>query len=128
MTNIQKVKADLKHHRHLAVWQKAMALAEEVFRVSRSLPATERFGMTQQMRSAAISIPANIAEGKGRTQPRDFARFISIARGSAYELDTYFVLAQRCRYLSTEALAPMEEKLDEIRRMLTGLLRRLTPL
>lgn len=84
--------------------------------------------MTQQMRSAAISIAANIAEGKGRTQPRDFARFIGIARGSAYELDTYVLLAQRFSYLRGEEVAAIEKLLEEIRRMLTGLLRRLTPI
>ena len=103
-------------------------LAAEVFQLARALPSVERFDMTQQMRSAAISIAANIAEGKGRTQPRDFARFIGIARGSAYELDTYLVLAERFRYLKPEQLASADKLLEEIRRMLTGLLRRLTPM
>jgi four helix bundle protein len=128
MTNNQKPNREVKHHRQLDVWQKAMTLAVEVFQVARALPTVERFGMAQQMRSAAVSIAANIAEGKGRTQPRDFARFIGIARGSAYELDTYLVLAQRFKYLAAGEVARAEELLEEIRRMLTGLLRRLTPL
>jgi len=128
MTNNQKPKREVKHHRQLDVWQKAMGLALEVFQIARALPTVERFGMAQQMRSPAVSIAANIAEGKGRTQPRDFARFIGIARGSAYELDTYLVLAQRFKYLGAGEVAHAEELLEEIRRMLTGLLRRLTPL
>lgn len=128
MTNNQKRSREVKYHRQLDVGQKAMTLAAEVFQISRALPTVERFGMTQQMRSAAISIAANIAEGKGRTQPRDFARFIGIARGSAYELDTYVLLAQRFSYLRGEEVAAIEKLLEEIRRMLTGLLRRLTPI
>jgi len=79
------------------------------------------------MRNAATSIAANIAEGKGRTQRRDYARFVGIARGSAYELDTYVVLTQRLDYLQPRDIADTEQILDEVRRMLTGLLRRLTP-
>jgi four helix bundle protein len=117
-----------KHHRELEVWEIAMDLTAEVYRVTRRVPASERFGLTQQMRSAAVSIAANIAEGKGRTQPRDYARCIGIARGSAYELDTYIALTQRLEYLRAEDLASSEKLLGSVSRMLTALLRRLTPL
>jgi four helix bundle protein len=116
-----------KHHRQLAVWDKANDLVAQVYRVTRGLPSSERFGLTQQMRSAAVSVAANIAEGKGRGHPRDYARFIAIARGSAYELDTYVLLTQRLGYLRSEDVADIDRSLDEVRRMLTGLLRRLTP-
>ena len=102
MKPIEKAIAGPKHHRQLVVWDKAIDLAAEVCRVCRALPPFERYGITQHMRSAAVSIAAKIAEGKGRTQPRDYARFIAIARGSAYELDTYVVLTQRLKYLRTE--------------------------
>ena len=80
------------------------------------------------MRCAAVSIAANIAEGKGGSQPRDFAGFVAIARGSAYDLDTYLELSQRLNYLPSDQTSNADELLDEIRRMLTALLRRLTPL
>jgi len=77
------------------------------------------------METASVSIAANIAEGKGRNQPRDFARFLAIARGSARELDTYFVVSRRFNYLTDQDLAEAERLLDEIMRMLTTLIRRL---
>ncbi|MEW5918231.1 MAG: four helix bundle protein [Gemmatimonadota bacterium] len=95
MKQTQKGSELLRDHRQLEVWGIAIDLTAEVFRLTRKLPAHERFSLTQQMRSAAVSIAANIAEGKGRTQARDYARFIGIARGSAYELDTYLVATQR---------------------------------
>lgn len=103
-------------------------MAVESYRAALALPATERFGLAQQMREAAVSIPANIVEGKGRNQPRDFARFLAIARGSARELDTYFVLAQRLEYLRVEQVVTAEKLLDEVGRMLTTLMRRVAPL
>jgi four helix bundle protein len=128
MTPTHKTSGLLKDHRQLEVWGIAIGLAAEVYRVTRKLPAYERFGLTQQMRTAAVSIAANIAEGKGRTQPRDYARFVGIARGSAYELDTYIVLSNRLGYLRAEEVEKSDELLGSVRRMLTALLRRLTPL
>ena len=115
-------------HRELVVWQKAVDLAVEVNQLLRKLPADERFGLALQMRSAAVSIASNVSEGKGRYQRRDFARFVSIARGSARELDTHFVIAKRSNYVRATDLTVAENILDEIGRMLTALLRRLTPL
>ena len=105
-----------------------MDLAEEVYRLSRSLPASERFGLTLQMRTAAVSIPSTIAEGKGRNRPRDYARFLAMARGSARELDTHFGLAKRFQFVRADDLSVAAGLLDEVQRMLTALLRRLTPL
>jgi S23 ribosomal protein. len=115
-------------HRDLIVWQKAMDLAEEVYRASGGLPASERFGLVHQMRTAAVSIASNIAEGKGRNQPRDYARFLAMARGSARELDTHLGIARRLKYLRDDSPAVAEQLLDEVGRMLTALMRRLTPL
>jgi four helix bundle protein len=115
-------------HRSLIVWQKAVLLAVEVVRIGRLLPSAECFGFVQQMRSAAISIAANIAEGKGRATRREYARFLVIARGSAREVDTYLELIRGLAYASDEQLAPAEQLVGEILRMLTAILRRLTPL
>ena len=115
-------------HHELIVWQKSIDLAFETYRLAHALPAAERFGLAQQMRVAAVSIAANIAEGKGRNQPRDYGRFLSIARGSARELDTHFVLAHRLEYLASQDLAVAAGLLDEVGRMLTTLMRRIAPL
>lgn len=96
-----------------------MDLAVEAYRLAILLPKIEQFGLAAQIRSAASSVPANIAEGCGRGTTRDFIRFIDIARGSAQELDSHFELALRLEYLpSTEAI---RGQIDEIRRMLNGL-------
>jgi four helix bundle protein len=96
-------------HHELIVWQKSVDLAVETCRAARLLPAVERFGLAAQLRGAAVSIAGNIAEGKGRNQPRDYARFLAMARGSARELDTYFVIARRLDYLRREDLLVAED-------------------
>jgi four helix bundle protein len=113
-------------HRELIVWQRAMSLAER-FSVSPDYCQRERFALASQMRRAAVSIPANIAEGKGRSKRADFARFLAIARGSARELDTYLELSARLQFLKARQLEPAQGLLDEVARMLTVMLRRLTP-
>ena len=105
-----------------------MKLAVDVRSIARRLPAEERFELAKQMRGAAISIAATIAEGKGRTTRAECARFIAIARGSARELDTYFELVQRLGCVTAPELRYARQLLDEIERMLTALLRRLNPL
>jgi four helix bundle protein len=115
-------------HRDLIVWQKAMTLAVEVNMLSRRLPADERYELARQMRTAALSIAANIAEGKGRNRRPDYARFIAVARGSARELETIVELTRRLAYLDQEETQNVEQLIDEVSRMLTVLLRRLTPL
>jgi four helix bundle protein len=82
-------------HRNLKVWEEAMKLVEHVYRVSRSFPKEEIFGLTVQMRRAAISVPANIAEGAARSGTKELARFVSIAIASLSELDTHIEIARR---------------------------------
>lgn len=105
-----------------------MLLAVEVSVLSRRLPNAERYELARQMRSAALSIAANIAEGKGRNRRADYARFIAIARGSARELETILEVAKRLGYLQDGDTRTADALLDEVGRMLTTLLRRLNPL
>jgi four helix bundle protein len=86
--------------RDLVVWQKGIALAREVYRITKSFPNNEQFGLTSQMRRAAVSIPSNIAEGQARHTTQEFIRFISHAEGSVAELDTQFVLAMELDFCS----------------------------
>jgi four helix bundle protein len=117
-----------RFHRDLIVWQKAMLLAEEVYRLAGRLPRQERFGMAAQLRSAAVSVAANIAEGNGRSKRGDYARFLTIARGSARELDTHLELSVRLHLANQRDVATARALVDEVCRMLTAMLRRLDPM
>ncbi len=102
----------------LKVWQKSMDFTAMIYRTTKAFPKDERFGLVSQMRRAAISIPSNIAEGKGRSD-RDFARFLLQARGSGWELETQLQLALRLGYLSAEQFSGLREELGEIGKMLS---------
>jgi four helix bundle protein len=108
------------------VWQKAMDLAVEVYRLSASFPADERFRLTAQVTRAAVSVPANIAEGNSRATKKDYAHFVSIARGSLAETETFLLLALRLRYLDEAQAAPAFALASEVGRMLTSLRSRLS--
>ena len=93
---------DMSNYRELAVWRKSHSVALDVYRVSLELPKTERYGLQAQMRRAAVSIGSNLAEGSGRASDRDFARFVSIAIGSASELEYQLELAEDLDFLERE--------------------------
>lgn len=115
-----------RSYRDLVVWQKAMDVAVEVYRLAARLPRAEIFGLRAQLTRAAASVPANIAEGKARSGAREFAHFLSIARGSLAETETFLVLATRLGYLAEAPVASVLTATNEIERMLTTLYRRLT--
>jgi four helix bundle protein len=104
----------------LDVWHKTIAFAGLIYRVSKSFPADERFGLTNQIRRAAVSISSNIAEGSARS-PADFAKFIGYASGSAYEVVTQATIARNEGILSLVDYAQLYRDADEISRMLSGL-------
>ncbi len=111
----------IKTFRDLIAWQKVMTLTKVIYTVTMKFPAIEQFGLTSQMRRAAISIPSNIAEGYGRGSQPDFARFLKIARGSLMELQTQVMLAEELGYLpSSNDAQPVLEETD---RVLQGLIR-----
>lgn len=107
--------------KELKVWQKGRALVKEVYLSTLSFPKEELFGMTSQMRRAAVSIPANIAEGCGRNSDADFSRFLDIANGSAFELETLVILSYDLELLSQSDFDKFESRLDEIQKMIFGL-------
>lgn len=108
----------------LKVWQKSMDLVEMSYRLSSRLPLDERFGLISQIRRAATSIPANIAEGFGRWNARDFARFAAIASGSLRELETHLMIVQRLGYLDNSAVELALHAADELSKMLYQMRRR----
>ncbi len=111
----------LRDHQKLEVWQRAMTLAEECYRTTRGFPKEEMFGLTSQIRRAAVSIPANIAEGQGRYYTKEFLKHISVARGSLKELETHLILSQRIGLLEAAPLDALLCLTDEISRMISGL-------
>ena len=106
----------------LSVWQLSMDLACEIYKAIRVLPIEERFGLSDQMRRAAISIPSNIAEGQRRNSDKEFIHFLSISRGSAAELQTQLILCNRLEYLKEEYIIEIISQLESIDRMLVGLI------
>src|SRR5439155_18249577 len=111
-------------YRDLLVWQKAIALVTEIYRATRSFPKEEVYGLTSQMRRAAVSIPSNIAEGQARLTKGEFRQFLGQAKGSLAELDTQLVIAQHLGFLADSE--PLSGRLSEVGRMLNGLIASLT--
>jgi four helix bundle protein len=103
-----------------------MTLIEEVYRLSDAFPTREQFGITSQLRRACVSIAANIAEGHSRGTRKEYAHFISIARGSLAEVETYLILAGRLKLSNREGLTPIWQLAQEVSKMLTALHHKLT--
>jgi len=110
-----------KPHTRLEAWKIAMDLVEETYRITEHFPAQEKFGLTSQMRRAAVSIPSNLAEGAARDSQKEFARFLSIARGSLSELDTQREIAIRIGFLKHQNNSKMSELLERTSKLITGL-------
>ncbi len=115
--------APIKSHRDLIVWQKAMDLVEAVYEGTASFPREETYALTSQIRRAVVSVPANIAEGQGRRLRKEYLYFLANSRGSLWELDTHLEIAQHLRYLSREKYSNLKNQLDEVARILNGLMR-----
>ena len=116
----------MKDFKDLRVWEKSYALALAVYEASRSFPREEIYGLTSQMRRAAVSVGANIAEGCGRRSDGEFARFLQIARGSASELEFHLMLARDLKVLTVDRYQELEKRLVEVQRMLTSLVSSVT--
>jgi len=115
----------VKTYRDLIVWQKAMVLVTEIYKVSKSFPRREDYGLTSQLRRCAVSIPSNIAEGYGRHSRNEYVRFLQIASGSLYELQTQMEISANLEYLKKDDFERLYEMTREIERMLSSLIRRL---
>jgi len=107
----------------VVAWQKAMVLATEVYRVTDTFPPREIYGLTRQVRNAALSVPSNIAEGKGRQTKRDYVQFLYRARASLLETETQLEVARNVRFLAPDVFAAINEQAAEVGRVLNGLIR-----
>lgn len=117
--------ASILNYRQLIVWQKAMTLARDVYRTSARLPIRERYGLTQQVRRAAVSVPSNIAEGQGRMSTGDYVRFLAIARGSLHETETLLLLSVDLKFLDPSELTTAMGLIQECSKMLAVMIRKL---
>lgn len=117
--------AATRSHRDLKVWQMALDVTETLYRITADWPKHEQYGMVSQVRRAAVSVPANIAEGAGRRTPGEFVHFVGIARGSLAELETLLILAQRIGYIEEPTYRALADELFELGRMASGLMRSL---
>ena len=116
----------VKSYQELIVWQKAMQLVEEVYRLARMLPKAELFALSDQMRRAAVSIPSNIAEGQARNSTKEFVNFLSISRGSTAELETQLIICVRLKFLTPSQTEAALNLCGEVGRMLNALIGRLS--
>ncbi|MDR2861886.1 MAG: four helix bundle protein [Syntrophobacterales bacterium] len=110
------------YYKDLIVWQKAMELTQEIYRLAKQLPQEELFSLSDQMRRAAVSIPSNIAEGQNRNSSKEFLNFLSIARGSRAELETQLQICVKVGYLADKDILEAAQLLSEIGKMLGSLI------
>ena len=111
----------MRPHEKLDVWKKSIDFVVKVYKVTEAFPKDEKFGLTSQLRRAAVSIPANIAEGAARRSDKEFAHFLSNSQGSASEVETELLISTKLSFLPDAEYKDLSIALDEIGRMLTGL-------
>jgi len=115
-----------KHYKDLLVWQKGMNLAKLVYKLTMRFPSEERYGLTSQMRRAAVSVPSNIAEGQARRSTNEFMQFLSVAEGSLAELDTQLSLSVELAFATYSDVEAALKEIDELQKMLVALKRKLS--
>ena len=116
----------VKSYRDLLIWQKGIALVKDIYEITKKFPKYERFILINQILRAAISIPSNIAEGQARHYSKEFRQFLYMALGSLAELDTQLTIAVELKYITNENLNGIGEKIVELRKMIMGILSKLT--
>jgi four helix bundle protein len=115
----------MRPHQKLEAWSKAIDLVTDVYKSTERFPKEERYGLTGQIRRAAVSIPANLAEGAGRRSQKEFSHFLSNSQGSASELETELIIANKLGYLDEANFSRLISQLERIGRLITGLARHL---
>lgn len=112
----------VQSYKELIAWQKGMDLVEKIYKATQGFPRDEVYGLTSQVRRAAVSIPSNIAEGQGRNTTRDFLNFLAVARGSLKEVETQVLIARRLNYIQTAEEGEIVEQIAEVGRIINGLM------
>ena len=112
----------VKQYQDLIAWQRAIALVTDIYKTSCGFPRDETYGLTSQLRRAAVSVPSNIAEGQGRASSGEFIQFLGHARGSLFEIETQVIVAHNLTYLSDAQCEALIAKISELGRILNGLI------
>jgi len=108
----------MHNFRNLNIWIKSVELVTEIYRVTEKLPKQERYGLISQMEHAAVSIPANIAEGSAKSSNKDFARFLEMSLGSCYELETELLVSKNLKYISEEIYIQFQKEIIDLQKMI----------
>jgi four helix bundle protein len=103
--------------KELEIWKKSRLFCSEIYKITSNFPDSEKFGLTNQLRRASVSIPSNIAEGSSRSSNKDFARFLQITLGSAYEIETQLLIAYDLKFINNEDLEKLSQNLESIIKM-----------
>jgi four helix bundle protein len=115
----------MRNFREMIIWNQGIDLAVKIYRITKKLPSEERFGLASQLTRAAVSIPSNIAEGCSRSSEKDFARFLEHSLGSAYEVETDLIIAERIGYLENEVVVDCLTSLQSEQRQIHSLINKL---
>jgi four helix bundle protein len=116
---------EVKTHKDLIVWQKSVTFVTEIYKFTTAFPDTEKFGITSQLRRAAVSIPTNISEGAARHSRKEFIQFLYVSLGSVSEIDTLLLIVGNLKYSETNELSKLQQQVEEIKKMLTSLIKSL---
>lgn len=116
----------MKNFKKLQIWQRGMQIVELTYKITGDFPDSERFGLTLQCRKSAVSVPSNIAEGSSRKSAKDQSRFMEIAYGSSFELETQMLIAQNLKYSSTALIDELLNELDQEQKMLSSYMEKLS--
>jgi len=111
----------VRTHKDLKIWQRSVALVTRVYKLTENFPKSEMWGLTNQIRRAAVSVPSNIAEGSGRKFPRELVQFLHIALGSLAELETQFIIAQNLGFINENEYMSIVQEIQELLRMITAM-------
>jgi four helix bundle protein len=111
----------MNNFRELKVWQKAITLVKKIYLSTKSFPLEEQFGLNNQIRRCAVSIPSNIAEGAGRKSEKEFEHFLYVSLGSCFEFETQLIISRELEYISQDTFSNLEKEIIEIEKMIRGL-------
>ncbi|MGC4102752.1 four helix bundle protein [Ferruginibacter sp.] len=115
----------MKNYKELIVWQKSIELVKKIYLLVKQFPPEEKYGLVSQITRAAVSIPANIAEGSSRNSDKDYARFLQISLGSAFEVQTYLVIAKEMKLTKVQDIEALDIILEEVIKMIHAFIKRL---
>ncbi len=115
----------MKVFKNLKIWRQGISIVLDVYNASKKFPPEELYGLTSQIRRSAVSIPSNIAEGSGKNSDKDFSRFLDIALGSSFELETQIIIAQKLNFLKDQDFTDLTDKVIEEQKMISGLQKRI---